>query len=653
MNLRMSIVAGCLLAVASQAALAQAQTSTEPLALTETTCVSSALAASIPPSQIGEPVSAVAIDSQAWVEAAGNMPAYCMINGHLEPVDRSATARPILFGVALPAVWYRRAIQMGGGGMNGSIPALAGGFGGPSELARGFVTYGSDSGHANGDEQWTLNDEAIMNLGFMQMKKTHDVAMVLIERAYGERPAYNYYVGGSQGGREGLTVAQRYPDDYDGVLATVPIVGFSTLMLAPTLTRIQERALANWVPPVKGNAILAEFMRRCDDLDGRVDGIINDYYDCRAIFNVHDGIGEDDPWAAKRCANDVDPNPADSSAAACLTSGQIETLQFVFSNYSPLGSLPNRRTNFGMWAPTTAVAGAGGGFGPPPGPGAAPPGRGPATAGRGAPVPGRGDAPAGRGQFPPARGVGPGGAGVPGGRGIPGGRGAPGVPGGAPGGRGGIAPMAPPGALFVGQRYRGQEGAAPDAPVFATLGSNGVTGFMLQDVDGNPLDFDSARERDRREQVAGWLDSTDPDLRAFRRRGGKLIVAVGTDDTIAPSGEQLNYYQSVIDRMGRRAVDEFARFYVIPQTGHGLTGRSAPIDGNGASVAPTPIPSNFDRFALLQNWVENGVAPGKTERVTGPAGSLPLCSYPEYPRYRSGSPTDAASYACAEPTALK
>ena len=62
------------------------------------------------------------------------------------------------------------------------------------------------------------------NLGYMQMKKTHDAAMVLIERMYGERPRFNYYIGTSQGGREALTVAQRYPADYDGIVANVPIV---------------------------------------------------------------------------------------------------------------------------------------------------------------------------------------------------------------------------------------------------------------------------------------------------------------------------------------------------------------------------------------------------------------------------------------------
>ena len=549
--------------------------------LSQSACTSAGLAASISPREIGEPVSAVALDSLAWVEASDRAPAHCMINGRLEPMDRSSTARPIRFGVALPGDWNRRAVQMGGGGMNGSIPGLAGGpFGGESDLARGFATYGSDSGHGNDDSAWALNDEAIRNLGYMQMKKTHDVAMILIERAYGELPAYNYYVGGSQGGREGLTVAQRYPEDYDGVLSSVPIVGFSTLMLAPTLTRIQERSLESWVPPAKGNEILAEFMQRCDDLDGRVDGVINNYFDCRAIFNVRDGLGEDDPWAAHRCPEGVDSDPNDDTAGACLSSGQIETLEFLFSNYEPAANLANGRTNFGMWAPATAVAG--GGFGR------------------------------------------------------------------AGGGRGG--PVAAPGALFVGQRYLGQEGADANAPVFATLGSIGVNGFVMQDLDANPLDLDMERTRARREQISQWLDSTDPDLTAFSERGGKLIVAVGTDDTIAPSGEQLNYYQSVIDTMGRDVVDAFARFYVLPQTGHGLGGSTAAIDGNGESVPAEPIPSSTDRFALLQNWVENGIVPGMSEVVTGAAGSRPMCSYPDYPRYVGGDASEASSYRCAGPS---
>src|SRR5690606_22896162 len=154
-----------------------------------------------------------------------------------------------------------------------------------------------------------------------------------------------------------------------------------------------------------------------------------------------------------------------------------------------------------------------------------------------------------------------------------------GGPGAGPGGGGGGGGG---GGLLVGQRYRGQEGAAAEAPIFSNLGSLGIVGFVMQDLDANPLDLDEQQLRARREQVSAWLDSTDPDLSAFHARGGKLIVIVGTDDTTASSGEQLNYYQTVLDAMGREAVDAFARLYVLPQVCHGLSGRAAPIDGNGA-----------------------------------------------------------------------
>src|SRR5208283_2256512 len=108
--------------------------------------------------------------------------------------------------------------------------------------------------------------------------------MVIMERVYGERPRFTYYFGASQGGREALTVAQRYPADYDGIVADVPILGFSTLMLAPELIRIQEKPKTNWVTRSKVNAIRAEFLRQADKLDGLEDGIINNYMAARAIL---------------------------------------------------------------------------------------------------------------------------------------------------------------------------------------------------------------------------------------------------------------------------------------------------------------------------------------------------------------------------------
>jgi feruloyl esterase len=332
-------------------------------------------------------------------------------------------------------------------------------------------------------------------------------------------------------------------------------------MLAPELIRIQEKPSANWVTLAKVNAIRSEFMRQCDKLDGLADGVINSYMACRAIFDVKQGKPGRDPWAAKRCPNNVDPNPADTSASACLTNGQIATLQFVYSRYRFAAPLANGVKSFGMWVPNTDPSGSG---------------------------------------------------------------------------------------LIAPARYRGQEGAAADAPMHSHLGVLGVTGFLMQDLSANPLDYEEGGKfAGRREALSQWLDSTNPDLSAFQKRGGKMIVAIGTNDTLASPAAQLDYYQSVLEKMGRSKVDGFARLYVLPQTGHGLTGNNYTTDGNGKQIESKPIPNTFDRFAMLVDWVEHGKAPGKSVKVTAGARSLPMCSYPEYPKYVKGAPEAAESYTCS------
>jgi len=544
--------------------------------VTEMDCAAPSLVATIAPKEIGEPVRSVTLNA-AWVAATDTVPAHCRIDGVFAPVDTASTARVINFRVILPASWNRRGAHLGGGGNNGIIPNLTGAdpsAGGPSLLARGFATYGSDSGHqlpAFGrrggppspppDQEWALNEEAIRNLGYAQMKKTHDAAMVLIARMYGERPRFNYYIGTSQGGREALTVAQRYAADYDGIAANVPIVNFSSLMLAPELIRIREKPAANWVTPAKVNAIRSEFVRQCDALDGLADGIMNNYMACRAIFDLSRGAPNRHPWTAKRCPNNVDPDPADTSANACLTDGQISTLEFVYSHYKFASPLANGVREFGMWVPNTDPSGSG---------------------------------------------------------------------------------------LILPARFRGQEGAAADAPMHSHLGVLGVTGFLMQDVNANPLDYvEGGPLNERRRFLSEILDSTSPDFSAFARRGGKMIVAIGSNDTLASPGAQLDFYQSVIDRMKRSEVDSFARLYVMPQTGHGLSGTNYGTSGDGRTLPVAPIPNKWDRLSLLFDWVERGVAPGMSITVSAGEKSLPLCSYPTYPKYVSGPETSASSYRCA------
>src|SRR5438034_2524788 len=165
---------------------AQAET---PRIVSADDCTPAKLGAAIPVSSIGEPVAGVTLAAPRWVTAAGNSPAYCAIDGAMAPTDTSPNGRPINFRVVLPASWTRHAVQLGGGGMNGSIPNLTGGEA-ATLLQRGFATSGSDSGHQQGGfgpprgaaapptgpsgDDWTLSDEAIKNLGYMQLKKTHD-----------------------------------------------------------------------------------------------------------------------------------------------------------------------------------------------------------------------------------------------------------------------------------------------------------------------------------------------------------------------------------------------------------------------------------------------------------------------------------------------
>jgi feruloyl esterase len=343
----------------------------------------------------------------------------------------------------------------------------------------------------------------------------------------------------------------------------VPIVSFSSLMLAPEWIRIQEKRLANWVTPAKVDAIRGEFMRQCDGLDGLVDGVMNNYVACRAIFDVSQGAPGREPWAAKRCPDGVDPDPADASAAACLTDGQIATLELVYRPYVFATPLAHGTRSFGMWVPNTDPSGSG---------------------------------------------------------------------------------------LILGTRFLGQEGAPADASRHSHLGVLGVTAFLMRDLEANPLDYVEGGSLDaRRREISPALDSTDPDLGAFAARGGKMIVTIGTNDTLASPGAQLDYYQAVLDTMGRPAVDGFARLFVLPQAGHGLTGRAYGTDGDGNAIPTPALASGYERFAVLIDWVERGRVPGMSLTVRTDDRSMPLCSYPAYPRYGGGPADQASSYACAAP----
>ena len=141
------------------------------------------------------------------------------------------------------------------------------------------------------------------------------------------------------------------------------------------------------------------------------------------------------------------------------------------------------------------------------------------------------------------------------------------------------------------------------------------------------------------------LDTDNPDLSAFRARGGKLLFWHGTNDEVIPVQGSMQYYDSVLRRMGGAArVQEFYRFYVVPGAGH-----QSP-NGTANSRATPPIFTPTQMYELLTDWVENGKQPGtivlSSPSFAGPVQTAPACAYPQRRAYVSGDPKKASSYAC-------
>lgn len=141
----------------------------------------------------------------------------------------------------------------------------------------------------------------------------------------------------------------------------------------------------------------------------------------------------------------------------------------------------------------------------------------------------------------------------------------------------------------------------------------------------------------------GGINTDNPDLSAFRTRGGKILTWHGlNDELIVPQGT-INYYNRVAAQMGGMSnVQSFFRLYLVPGVGHGTPNGTS----NPAAVIPAVAPGQM--YALLTAWVENGTAPGQVTLQSPGAGArtMPICVYPQKITYVTGDPALAASYNC-------
>jgi Tannase and feruloyl esterase len=148
--------------------------------------------------------------------------------------------------------------------------------------------------------------------------------------------------------------------------------------------------------------------------------------------------------------------------------------------------------------------------------------------------------------------------------------------------------------------------------------------------------FDLDRDMPIIDRKIGFVDATDPDLQEFKARGGKLLLYAGWADTGITPINTVEYFESVVKKMGSKNAGDVTRLFMVPGMGHCRGG-----DG----------PDTFDTIGALENWREKGVAPATMPATNKRSGlSRPLCAYPQYANYKgTGDLKDAANWACVAP----
>ena len=266
------------------------------------------------PREANIPQTRIRATREVAASAATGLPAYCEVQATISPNRKSS------IGVVwrLPTDWNGKFYGVGGGGFAGNLtlPPVS------AALARGYVTGSTDLGHtsANGldpsfalESKGQINEEAITDFGHRATHLMTKLGKDLAKEFYGRSVEKAYFEGCSTGGRQGLAEIQRYPEDYDGVIAGAPV--YNAMVYANALFRVQAfhaRPGSNLRPehvPLIGKAVMAA----CDAKDGVADGILTDPRQCKW-----------DP-AELQCKASAEAGPQ------CLTPAQVETVRKVYS----------------------------------------------------------------------------------------------------------------------------------------------------------------------------------------------------------------------------------------------------------------------------------------------------------------------------------
>ncbi|WP_308195615.1 tannase/feruloyl esterase family alpha/beta hydrolase [Dactylosporangium sp. AC04546] len=464
----------------------------------------------------GVTVKGLTITSATVVTA--NTPApYCEVRGTIAPANTVVVRLPV-------NGWTQRYVQTGCGGLCGNANINYGQSAGCPVIADGTVASATtDMGHqGQNDGSWAAgNPQAQIDFSYRGVHETAVAAKALIKAFYHRAPAYSYFTGCSDGGREALMEAQRYPDDFDGIAAGAP----ASNMAVQNTFHHAWNVLAN--KDANGAFILlsgklplvhAAVLAACDGIDGLTDGLIDDPRLCRF-----------DP-ASLHCTPAQDPatclSPAEATVVRKLHDGATDARG---NRLEPAVAHP-----WGSELEWTLFV------------------------------------PAAQGQT-----------------------------------------VASENFALSFLRYL----ADPNHPNPA---------YQLTDLRFTVESFWRTVL-----PSSTYMAALDPDLGAFQRGGGRLILWHGWNDQHISAQNTLVYWDTVRRTMGQRSVERFARLYLFPGMAH---------CGGGAG------PNTFDVLTPLMSWVERGNAPGRI--VAGNATrTRPVFPYPAVARYDgSGSIDDAANF---------
>ncbi|MDH5603677.1 MAG: tannase/feruloyl esterase family alpha/beta hydrolase [Cyclobacteriaceae bacterium] len=232
--------------------------------------------------------------------------------------------KEINFELLLPDSWNGRFVMGGGGGFVGSVQNMA-----KWTLDQGYATSGTDTGHKGPGikADWAFqNMERQLNFGYMGVHRTAVVSKAIIALYYCSSPEYSYFMGCSRGGGQALMEAQRYPEDFDGIVAGAP--AFSWPAMGAEIIQNMQACYPNpnyleegIVTPANLKLLQAAVLKQCDKLDGVKDGILNDPRDCAFNFSK------------------LPTCPPDQPGDDCFTLTQLEAIKTIYKGVNSEGKM--------------------------------------------------------------------------------------------------------------------------------------------------------------------------------------------------------------------------------------------------------------------------------------------------------------------------